>query len=121
MTKKILVVDDSESIRAQVHQTLAGAGYEIVEATDGLEGLEVLRRRSDLDLVLCDLNMPRMNGLEMLAEVKREGHATPVLMLTTEGQPALVQRARAGGAKGWVIKPFKPDLLLMAVARYAGR
>ncbi len=116
--KTILVVDDSEGIRQQINQALAAAGHQTVEAADGAEGLAVMRARRDLGLVLCDLNMPRMNGLEMLAEAKKEGHGAPVLMLTTEAQPSLVARARQVGAKGWIIKPFKPELLLMAVKRF---
>src|SRR4051812_15846049 len=116
--KTILIVDDSEAIRQQINQALSAAGHRTVEAADGVEGLALLRARQDFGLVLCDLNMPRMNGLEMLAEAKKEGHVAPVLMLTTEAQPSLVQRARQVGAKGWIIKPFKPELLLMAVKRF---
>jgi two-component system chemotaxis response regulator CheY len=68
--KKILVIDDSETIRQQVKQALATTGYEIIEAVDGIDGLEKLRAVIDLDLALCDVNMPRMNGLDMIAEVR---------------------------------------------------
>jgi two-component system, chemotaxis family, chemotaxis protein CheY len=118
MPKKILVVDDSEGVRSQIHRALAGVECEVVEASDGMEGLEAMRARQDFAVVLCDVNMPRMSGLEMLAQAKREGLPTPVLMLTTEGQPSLLQRARQAGAKGWIIKPFKAEFLLMAVKRY---
>jgi len=115
--KKILVIDDSETIRQQVRQALASTGYEIVEAVDGLDGLEKLRAQSDLDMALCDVNMPRLNGLEMIAEVQRSGLKIPILMLTTEGQPSLIKRAREAGAKGWIVKPFKPELLVAAVTK----
>jgi two-component system chemotaxis response regulator CheY len=69
--KKILVIDDSETIRQQVRQALAATGYEIIEAVDGIDGLEKLRALTDLDIALCDVNMPRMNGLDMIAEVQR--------------------------------------------------
>ena len=115
--KKILVVDDSETIRQQVKQALAATGYEIVEAVDGVDGLEKLRAIADLDLALCDVNMPRMNGLDMIAEVQRTGPKIPILMLTTEGQPSLIKRARDAGAKGWIVKPFKPELLVAAVTK----
>jgi two-component system chemotaxis response regulator CheY len=115
--KKILVIDDSETIRQQVKQALAATGYEIVEAVDGVDGLEKLRALSDLDLALCDVNMPRMNGLDLIAEVQRSGHKIPILMLTTEGQPSLIRRAREAGAKGWIVKPFKPELLVAAVTK----
>jgi len=115
--KKILVVDDSETIRQQVKQALAATGYEIVEAVDGVDGLEKLRAIADLGLALCDVNMPRMNGLDMIAEVQRTGPKIPILMLTTEGQPSLIKRAREAGAKGWIVKPFKPKLLVAAVVK----
>ena len=83
--KRILVIDDSETIRQQVKQALAATGYEIIEAVDGLDGLEKLRALADVDMALCDVNMPRMNGLDMIAEVQRSGPKIPILMLTTEG------------------------------------
>jgi two-component system chemotaxis response regulator CheY len=104
--KKILVIDDSETIRQQVRQ-----------AVDGIDGLEKLRALADLDIALCDVNMPRMNGLDMIAEVQRSGPKIPILMLTTEGQPSLIRRAREAGAKGWIVKPFKPELLVAAVTK----
>jgi two-component system chemotaxis response regulator CheY len=115
--KKILVIDDSETIRQQVKQALATTGYEIVEAVDGVDGLEKLLAITDIDLALCDVNMPRMNGLDMIAEVQRSGPKIPILMLTTEGQPSLIKRAREAGAKGWIVKPFKPELLVAAVVK----
>ena len=115
--KKILVIDDSETIRQQVRHALASTGYEIVEAVDGIDGLEKLRAVTDLDLALCDVNMPRMNGLDMIAEVQRTGPKIPILMLTTEGQPSLIRRAREAGARGWIVKPFKPELLVAAVTK----
>jgi two-component system chemotaxis response regulator CheY len=117
--KKILIVDDSSTIRQQVQETLTGAGFEVVQATDGVEGARVISDRQDLSLVLCDLNMPRMGGLEMLEIVQARGRlqSLPVVMLTTEGQPALVQRAREIGAKGWIVKPFKPQLLVATLRK----
>ena len=115
--KKVLVIDDSETIRQQVKQALAATGYEIIEAVDGIDGLEKLRAVTDLDIALCDVNMPRMNGLDMIAEVQRTGPKIPILMLTTEGQPSLIKRARESGAKGWIVKPFKPELLVAAVTK----
>ena len=115
--KKILVIDDSETIRQQVKQALASTGYEIVEAVDGVDGLEKVRAMADLDMALCDVNMPRMSGLDMIAELQRTGSKIPILMLTTEGQPSLIKRARDAGAKGWIVKPFKPELLVAAVTK----
>jgi two-component system chemotaxis response regulator CheY len=108
--KKILVVDDSASIRQQVTMCLNEGGYEVVEATDGLDALE---KRAGCAMVLCDINMPRMNGLEFVEQVGPTG--LPVVMLTTEGKPELVARAKKAGAKGWMVKPFKPEQLLAVV------
>ena len=102
----------------QVRTALEPGGYQIVEAVDGMDGLDKLRGSADFDLVLCDVNMPRMTGLDMIAQVKAEALPTPpIVMLTSEGQPSLVRRARASGAKGWIIKPFVLDMLLAAVKK----
>jgi two-component system, chemotaxis family, chemotaxis protein CheY len=119
--RKVLVIDDSERVRQQVKLALAPAGYDVLEAMDGVDGLERLREHADLLLALCDVNMPRMNGLEMIDRVKQQGLATPIIMLTTEGQPSLIRRARDSGAKGWIVKPFKAALLLAAVQKVAPR
>ena len=112
--KKILVVDDSAAVRQQVSMALGQAGFEVLEAVDGFEGAETIRMASDLALVICDVNMPRMDGLEMLERVKSEpsNAELPIVMLTTEGQPALIQRAKSAGAKGWIVKPFKAQMLV---------
>jgi two-component system chemotaxis response regulator CheY len=115
VVKTVLVVDDSETVRKQVRQALEPAGYLIVEAFDGQDGLEKIRAATGLSLVLCDVNMPRMTGLDMIAQVHAEGVVTPIIMLTSEGQPSLIRRARESGAKGWIVKPFKTDLLVSAV------
>ncbi|HEX3777048.1 MAG TPA: response regulator [Polyangiaceae bacterium] len=119
MTKRVLVVDDSATVRQQVRAALGGGGFDVVEASDGSEGAETIGRLTDLAAVICDVNMPRMNGIEMLETVKRDPKHTalPIVMLTTEGQHELVQRAKAAGAKGWIVKPFKPDLLLAAIRK----
>lgn len=114
--KRILVVDDSPSVREQVGQALTQGGFQMVEAADGLEGIDRLAA-GDVALVILDVNMPRMNGLEMLERVKQDPahRALPVVMLTSEGQPALIERAKKAGAKGWIVKPFKAHLLVAAV------
>lgn len=119
MSKKILVVDDSNTIRQQVGMCLTGAGYTVVEAADGAEGLSTIKSTPDIAMVICDVNMPNMNGIEMLEAVHADGNFSklPVIMLTTEGQPALISRAKKAGAKGWIVKPFKPDLLLAAAKK----
>jgi two-component system chemotaxis response regulator CheY len=117
MAEKILVIDDSETVRQQVRQALGGAGFEVVEAVDGIDGLEKISQTTDLSLVLCDINMPRMTGLEMLGQLHREGSTLPILMLTTEGQPSLIRRAREAGAKAWIVKPFKTEQLIAVVSK----
>jgi two-component system, chemotaxis family, chemotaxis protein CheY len=119
VNKKILIVDDSATVRKQVCAALSSAGFEVVEAADGVEGLQAITDRDDFAAVVCDVNMPRMGGLEMLELVKSRGKlaALPVLMLTTEGQSALVKQAKAVGAKGWMVKPFKGELLAATIRK----
>ncbi len=119
MGKKVIVIDDSRTARQQVINVLRGAGFEVVEAVDGEDGVAKVSSNGDASLVICDVNMPKMNGLEVLAQVKSvpKNGTMPFLMLTTEAQPELVAQAKQGGAKGWIIKPFKPDLLLAAVKK----
>lgn len=118
-TKRVLVVDDSRSVREQVALSLGQAGFEVVEAQDGMEGASKIAEDRKIGLVICDVNMPRMNGLEMVEMVKRDAQnaALPIIMLTSEGQPSLIERAKKAGAKGWIVKPFKPELLVTAVRR----
>jgi two-component system, chemotaxis family, chemotaxis protein CheY len=122
MKKKVIVVDDSRTARQQVRMALGGAGYEIVEAVDGADGIVQMDANLDATLVLCDVNMPNLNGIEMIESARRSGKGANVtfVMLTTEAEPELVQRAKASGAKGWIVKPFKPELLLAAVRKLVG-
>lgn len=119
MGKKILVVDDSATVRQQVGLALGQAGFDVVEAVDGMDGIDKMNHTADIALVICDVNMPRMSGLEMLEKLhaERKGALAPVVMLTTEGQPELVERAKKAGAKGWIVKPFKAELLIAAAKK----
>ena len=119
MAGKVLVVDDSLMVRQQVSRALTGAGFAVVEASDGADALAKLAEATDTALVVLDVNMPNMGGLQLLECLRGrdEFKALPVVMLTTEGQPRLMQQAKALGAKGWIIKPFKPDLLIAAVKK----
>jgi two-component system chemotaxis response regulator CheY len=109
--KKVLVVDDSATVRQQVSAALSAAGFEVLEAFDGADGIAKIEGNPEIGLVILDVNMPRMNGLEMLEMVKAGGKnpALNVVMLTSEGQKSLVDRARKAGAKGWIVKPFKAE------------
>lgn len=115
---RILVIDDSMMVRTLVGRTLAGAGFSVVEAKDGMEGLQKVDG-ADIALIVCDVNMPRMNGLDFLERLATRASAPSVVMLTTEGQYDLIRRAKALGAKGWIIKPIKPDLLIATVKKLA--
>jgi len=119
MSRRVLVVDDSATVRLQVRQALGPAGFEVIEASDGQEGIEMIQRDAEIAAVICDVNMPRKSGLELIEAAKASGHTAhlPIIVMTTEGQPALVQRAKAAGAKGWLVKPFKPSVLVAAMAK----
>jgi two-component system, chemotaxis family, chemotaxis protein CheY len=116
--KRILVVDDMEMYRRMASQALIAAGYDVLEAENGRDGLEVLEQ-SDIHAVVSDLNMPVMDGLTMIARI-RANPATrgiPVLMVTTESSVEIRARGRAAGATGWLVKPYKPGHLLTSLRR----
>ena len=118
--KKVLIVDDSETVRTQVGRALMDAGFEVVGAGDGMEGLQQAQK-SKFSLVLLDINMPRMGGLELLDRLKAEEQTkhVPVLVLTTEVQESMIDRAKKAGAAGWIVKPVKMALLVAAVTKVA--
>ena len=117
-SKSILAVDDSASMRQMVRYTLEGAGYEVVQAADGVEALDLAKTRG-VDLVLTDVNMPRMDGITLVKELRGldSYKFTPMLVLTTESGPETKQRGKQAGATGWIVKPFNPDHLLATIAR----
>ena len=114
----ILAVDDSASMRQMVRYTLEGAGYEVVQASDGVEALDFAKTRG-VDLVLTDVNMPRMDGITLVKELRAlEAYKfVPMLVLTTESGAETKTRGRQAGATGWIVKPFNPDQLLATIAR----
>jgi len=123
MPTKIMIVDDSFTVRQQVASTLTEAGFQVVEAVDGEDAHARIGAEAELALVICDVNMPKMNGLELLEKVRAEPRfaTLPVLMLTTEGQPELIAKAKSLGARGWMVKPFKPEQLVAAAKKLTTR
>ena len=119
MATNILVIDDSMMVRKQVGTALKALGYTISEAVDGVDALQKLEACPDTRMVVCDVNMPNMNGLEFLEQLRVRGSVVPVIMLTTEGQPEIIQRAKSLGAKGWLVKPFKPEFLAATAKKIA--
>lgn len=117
MSKTILIVDDSGSFRQVVKMALQKAGYEVVEAIDGMDACTKLDGRK-LNLIVCDVNMPRMDGLTFVKHIKTTNYKfTPVIMLTTESQEAKKAEGRAAGVRAWVTKPFQPSQLVDAVSK----
>lgn len=119
MPKTILIVDDSSSLRTLVRLALTRAGYDVLEAGDGLEALTALERAARVHLVVCDVNMPRMDGISFVTQVKQhpQHRFIPVVMLTTEDEHTARERGRQAGAKAWMVKPFNPPQLLDAVSK----
>lgn len=121
MGKMILAVDDSASIRQMVAFTLKSSGYEVVEAVDGMDGLEKAKAKT-FNLILSDQNMPRMDGLTMIKSLRAmpQYKTVPILVLTTESSDAMKQAGRAAGATGWLVKPFDPQKLIEVVKKVIG-
>ena len=118
MAKTILIVDDSASVRQVVGIALRGAGYDVIEGTDGRDGLTKLDGRK-VNLIVSDVNMPNMDGITFVKEVKKlpAYKFTPIIMLTTESQESKKLEGQAAGAKAWVVKPFQPAQMLAAVSK----
>jgi two-component system, chemotaxis family, chemotaxis protein CheY len=118
VAKTIMVVDDSASLRQVVSIALKGAGYDVVEGSDGKDALTKLDGRK-IHLIVSDVNMPNMDGISFVKAVKANPNYkfTPVVMLTTENQEGKMMEGKAAGAKAWIVKPFKPPELLDAVSR----
>jgi two-component system chemotaxis response regulator CheY len=119
MKRKILVIDDSRTIRQQVKATFEKESYQVEEAEDGAQGLAALDKIEGIALIVADVNMPIMDGLTMVEKIKAKGTHTkiPIVMLTTEGSPEAIARAKAAGVKGWLVKPYKPEQLLLTAKK----
>ena len=120
MSMKILTVDNSRTMRDMLRLALTGAGFDVVQAVDGADGLNVLERESP-DLVITDINMPKMDGFGFIMGARsiERFRVLPILVLTTESDAEKKQRARSAGATGWIVKPFDPVKLVDVVRRVA--
>lgn len=121
MTKSILAVDDSGSLRQMVVFSLQAAGYKVTEASDGQDGLDKAKREV-FDLVLTDQNMPNMDGLTFIRSLRLLStyERVPILMLTTESSDEMKAKGKAAGANGWLVKPFDPQRLTEVVKKVIG-
>ena len=122
MEKHILFVDDSPTVRSSVCFCLRNAGYRVTEAADGKDALEQLQAMKDkgesLTLIITDINMPQMDGITLIYEIKEtEFKFIPILVLTTEADESVIEKGRVAGASGWLLKPFQPEQLLWAVKK----
>lgn len=120
MTKTVLTIDDSRTMRDMLLMALEDAGYTVIQAVDGVDGLETLASKG-ADVIITDINMPRMDGFAFIENVRsaRTHTGVPILVLSTESDVEKKQRARAAGATGWIVKPFDPVKLVDAVRRVA--
>jgi len=123
MKKKILVVDDSATLRASVNYTLKEAGYDTINAVNGADGLDKLnqamKNNEQIGMIISDIHMPVMDGITFIKEVKKSPYKfTPILVLTTEAQEDMKMRGKNAGATGWLVKPFKPEQLLYVTKKF---
>jgi two-component system, chemotaxis family, chemotaxis protein CheY len=123
MNSKILVVDDSATLRASVNYTLKEAGFETINAVNGADGLEKLNQAmkngENIGMIISDINMPIMDGITFITEVKKTPFKyTPILVLTTESQEEMKLKGKKAGASGWLVKPFKPEQLVYVTKKF---
>lgn len=118
MAKTILTADDSASMRQMVSMTLKHAGYDVIEAGDGREALDLLSKTT-VDMVVADLHMPEIDGIELIKRLRSKPNYKyiPIIMLTTESMAQKKEAGRKAGATGWIVKPFRPEQLLSVVKR----
>ncbi|MCP1241671.1 response regulator [Acetobacter lambici] len=117
---RVLTVDDSRTMQGMLRKALEGAGYDVIQGGDGVEGLEVLKAADPTpNAIITDINMPRMDGFEFIEAVRalEQYKHLPMIVLTTESDPEKKARARAAGATGWIVKPFSTDSLVAAIRR----
>ena len=119
MSKAALVVDDSPTMRQMVALTLTNAGFTVVEAEHGKDAVNKVAGGSKVDIVVTDLNMPEMDGIALIKELRKMAafKFTPILMLTTESAEDEKKAGKEAGATGWIVKPFNPELILKVIAK----
>ncbi|MEA2084180.1 MAG: response regulator [Thermodesulfobacteriota bacterium] len=122
MSKCIMAVDDSPTIRTSISFCLKNAGYDVINAVDGQDATEKLEQvraeGQSLSLIITDINMPQMDGITFIKNVKKSDFRfIPILVLTTEGDIAMIKKGKDAGAAGWLVKPFQPEQLLWAIKR----
>jgi two-component system chemotaxis response regulator CheY len=119
MSKTILIVDDSASMRQLVSFSLQDAGYEVIAAVDGKDALSKINGPK-VDMVVTDLNMPNVDGIELIKQLRSNPSFkfTPIVMLTTESQDSKKQEGKSVGASGWIVKPFQPEKLLEVIKKF---
>ncbi|UXN74637.1 response regulator [Devosia sp. A8/3-2] len=117
-TLRVLTVDDSRTILAMLHHTLSNAGFEVLQAEDGKQGLDMLKN-GEFDVIITDINMPVMDGIEFIRHVRATGQhqSLPILILTTETSRDKRDRGKAAGGTGWIVKPFDPEKLISVIHR----
>jgi two-component system chemotaxis response regulator CheY len=123
INKRILIVDDSATLRASINYTLKEAGFETINAINGADGLEKLsearKQGEEIGMIISDIHMPIMDGITFIKEVKKTPYKfTPILVLTTESQEEMKLRCKQAGASGWLVKPFKPEQLVYVTKKF---
>ena len=116
--KTILIVDDSATIRQQLQSLLEEHGFTVTQAEDGQQGV-ARAEEAPVDMMIVDVNMPNMNGIQMVEEVRKQSHHrdTPIFMLTTESTKGVMAMGKQAGATAWFVKPFRPEMLLKGIRR----
>jgi len=116
MAKRLMTVDDSQTVRQALEMILTEAGYEVVEAVDGLDALGKWEE-CPVDMLITDLHMPNLNGIELIKKIRQKPGSkfVPIIMLTSESQPEMKEEGKKAGASGWIVKPFSPEQLLEIV------
>lgn len=116
--KTILIVDDSETLRTQLRKDLESGGHKVIEAEDGFDGLNKIGENPSLGLIICDVNMPKMDGLTMCEKLKElKTYSGPIIMMTTESSAEMKARGKAAGVLAWITKPYHAEKLLSVIGK----